>query len=57
MSDVGETPELLVMLGDVTSNISHYEKAWDKSGSKSVDAQIALGNYYFKREEVTLSLI
>lgn len=47
----GKTAKLLVLLGDVTRDIEQYKEAWTLSEFKSIDSQIRLGSYYFKREQ------
>lgn len=48
----GETPKLLVLLGDHTSDISHYERAWVLSSEKSFESQLRLGTHYYQRQDV-----
>ncbi|CAL8136564.1 unnamed protein product [Orchesella dallaii] len=47
----GETPKLLVLLGDATSDLTYYEKAWELSGEKSYDSRIRVADHYFYRQE------
>lgn len=51
ISNRGETPYLLCLLGDATQDVSLYEKAWEMSGQKYSRAKRDLGNYYFKKKD------
>ncbi|KAK3092494.1 hypothetical protein FSP39_003620 [Pinctada imbricata] len=44
---IKETPNLWCFLGDVTSEISHYQKAWEMSNHRSARAQRCMGYVYF----------
>ncbi|XP_078590930.1 tetratricopeptide repeat protein 27-like isoform X2 [Branchiostoma floridae x Branchiostoma japonicum] len=48
---VQETPTLLCLLGDVTGEKQHYEKAWELSNHRSARAQRSLGWINFKEEK------
>lgn len=48
----GKLPKLLILLGDVTSNLEYYEEAWKLSNHKAIEAVIKLGNHYFRIQEV-----
>ncbi len=51
----GKSPKLLILLGDVTSNLEYYEEAWELSNKKAIDAVIKLGSHYFRIQEVSES--
>ncbi|KAI6653421.1 Tetratricopeptide repeat protein 27 [Oopsacas minuta] len=51
-----ETADLWCTLGDITKNITYYEKAWTLSSFKSFRAQKSLGLYYLNIKEYEKSV-
>lgn len=47
----GETPELLIALGDLTLNVEYYQRAWEVSKHRSAKAQSSMGMLYFVRNQ------
>ena len=50
------SPKLLCILGDLRSDPSLYEQAWEKSNHRFARAMRSLGAYYFKRNEFEKSI-
>lgn len=50
---IKETANLWCFLGDVTNNITCYEKAWELSNHRSARAQRCLGYIYLGKEDVS----
>ena len=50
-----ETPRMWAALGDLTSDPSHYHKALELSNGRYSDAYVALGKYYFDKDEMEQS--
>lgn len=48
---IQETPNLWCFLGDVTRDVSHYQKAWEMSGHRHARSQRCLGYLYMGQEE------
>ena len=48
-----ETPRMWAALGDITKDISFYQKALELSHFKFADAYFALGKYYFDKNDIT----
>jgi tetratricopeptide (TPR) repeat protein len=44
------SPKLICILGDLTSDPKQYERAWEVSGKRYARAMRSLGGYHFKRE-------
>ncbi|KAJ1615393.1 TPR domain-containing protein [Cryptosporidium canis] len=53
---VRETPRLYCSLGDLTQDLSYYEKSWELSRNRFARAQRSLGNAYFKKGQLELAL-
>lgn len=53
---VRETPRLYCSLGDLTQDLSYYEKSWELSRHRFARAQRSLGNAYFKKSQFELAL-
>ncbi|TRY53061.1 Tetratricopeptide repeat [Cryptosporidium tyzzeri] len=53
---VRETPRLYCSLGDLTQDLSFYEKSWELSRHRFARAQRSLGNAYFKKSQFELAL-
>ncbi|OII71933.1 TPR domain-containing protein [Cryptosporidium ubiquitum] len=53
---VRETPRLYCSLGDLTQDLSFYEKSWELSHHRFARAQRSLGNAYFKKSQFELAL-
>ncbi|KAH8581698.1 3x TPR domain-containing [Cryptosporidium sp. chipmunk genotype I] len=53
---VRETPRLYCSLGDLTQDLSFYEKSWELSRNRFARAQRSLGNAYFKKSQFELAL-
>ena len=53
---VKETPDLWCTLGDITNDISFYEKAWVLSSQKSFRAQKSLGLHYLNLKQYEKSV-
>ncbi|KAJ3274929.1 hypothetical protein HDV01_001793 [Terramyces sp. JEL0728] len=54
--ETNNSPKLWCLLGDVTEEVSHYEKAWEISGNRFARAMRSLGSYYFRVENYQKSL-
>lgn len=52
---VRETPRLYCSLGDLTQDLSFYEKSWELSRHRFARAQRSLGNTYFKKSQFELA--
>ncbi|XP_033735526.1 tetratricopeptide repeat protein 27-like isoform X3 [Pecten maximus] len=50
------TPSLWCYLGDVTRDITHYEKAWEMSNHRSARAMRCMAYHYFAHEDFEKSL-
>jgi tetratricopeptide (TPR) repeat protein len=46
-----DSPKLLCILGDLRSDHTLYEQAWEKSGFRFARAMRSLGTYYFKQKD------
>ena len=51
-----ETPDLLCTLGDITNDVTFYEKAWILSSHKSFRAQKSLGLHYLNIKQYEKSV-
>lgn len=51
-----ETPKLYCILGDVTTDISHYHKAWELSDQHYGRAMRSLGYHHFNLKDYDISL-
>jgi tetratricopeptide (TPR) repeat protein len=49
---MAETPRMWMVLGDITNEPSHYEKAIELSKGRFSQAYISLGKYYFDKGEL-----
>jgi hypothetical protein len=49
-----DSPKLHCLLGDVKSDYTLYERAWEISGCKFARAMRSLGAYYFEKKEVLI---
>ena len=49
---INETPRMWAALGDLTKDPTHYEKAITLSKGRFSDAYLALGEYYFEKQEL-----
>uniref|UniRef100_A0A7S4AXG8 TPR-like protein n=1 Tax=Pseudo-nitzschia australis TaxID=44445 RepID=A0A7S4AXG8_9STRA len=52
---INETPRMWMALGDLTNDPAHYEKAIELSRGRFSMAHIALGKYYFDKNELEKS--
>ncbi|RWS22960.1 tetratricopeptide repeat protein 27-like protein, partial [Leptotrombidium deliense] len=48
---IEKTPDLLCLLGDITTDLSYYDEAWNLSNNKSSRSKRSIGDYYFQRKE------
>ena len=49
---IAETPRMWAALGDITNDPNHYEKAIELSKGRFSYAYVALGHYYFEKQDL-----
>jgi tetratricopeptide (TPR) repeat protein len=54
---ISETPRMWAVLGDITNDPTHYEKAIELSNGRFSTAYINLGQYYFDRDDLEKSAV